>query len=191
MSFSGQFTSPTPMPKRLLKRYMPEHHRIREHKHLQFFGKLLHDPNLWHMNRRSVAGAFSVGLFVAFIPVPFQMVIAAGLAIAARVNLPIAAALTWITNPFTTPPILYFSYKIGTWLLNEPTHNLNFEPTFAWLTTELASIWQPFLLGCLITATVSAAVGYLLMRGLWRLHVVRHWEVRKERQRRQPPPQGE
>jgi uncharacterized protein (DUF2062 family) len=178
------------MPKRLLKRFLPEHHRIKEHKHLQFFGDLLHDPNLWHMNRRSVAGAFSVGLFVAFIPVPFQMVIAAALAIASRVNLPISACLVWITNPITMPPLLYFSYKIGAWLLNEPTKNLNFEPTLAWLTTELASIWQPFLLGCLLVATVSAVAGNLLIRGLWRLQVVRNWEARKRRRRRNETQQG-
>jgi uncharacterized protein (DUF2062 family) len=178
------------MPKRLLKRFMPEHHRIREHKHLQFFGTLLHDPNLWHMNRRSVAGAFSIGLFVAFIPVPFQMVIAAALAIPSRVNLPISVGLVWLTNPITMPPILYFCYKLGAWLLNEPTKKLNFEPTIQWLTTELASIWQPFLLGCLIVATVSAVTGNLLIRGLWRLQVVRNWEARKRQRRRNATPQG-
>lgn len=180
----------TSMPKRLLKRFLPEHQRIKEHRHLQFFGDLLHDPNLWHMNRHSVAGAFSVGLFVAFIPLPFQMVIAAALAIAFRVNLPIAACLVWITNPITMPPILYSCYKMGAWLLNEPTRKINFEPTIGWLTTELASIWQPFLLGCLITATVCAVLGNLLIRGLWRLQVVRNWEARKRRRRIPPPHQG-
>lgn len=190
MSVSGHFTPPTPMPKRLLKRLMPEHRRIKEHRHLQFFGALLHDPNLWHMNRRSVAGAFSVGLFVAFLPVPFQMVIAAALAIPSRVNLPISVGLVWLTNPVTMPPILYFCYKIGAWLLNEPTKTLAFEPTFDWLTTELASIWQPFLLGCLLVATVSAISGNLLIRGLWRLQVVRNWEARKLRRGKETPRQG-
>lgn len=174
-----------PMPKRFLKRFMPEHHRIKEHKHLQFFGTLLHDPNLWHMNRRSVAGAFSAGLFAALLPVPFQMVIAATLAIAFRVNLPIAAALTWLTNPFTTPPIVYIAYKIGVWLLNVPMKTFTFEPTVEWLTTELSSVWQPFLLGSLIIAVGSAILGNLLIRALWRLQVVRNWEARKQRRQEQ------
>ena len=168
------------MPKRILKRFMPDHRVIRDHKHLRFFGKLLHDPNLWHLNKRSVSGAFAVGLFIALIPVPFQMAFAAAVAIPSRVNLPIAASLTWITNPFTTPPILYFSYKVGTWLLNEPIRELNFEVSFEWLTTKLGDVWEPLLLGCLFFATLSAILGSLLIRGLWRLKVVKDWQARKE-----------
>ncbi|HEY4732528.1 MAG TPA: DUF2062 domain-containing protein [Gammaproteobacteria bacterium] len=167
------------MPKRIIKRFMPDHRVIREHKHLRFFGNLLHDPNLWHLNRRSVSGAVAVGLFIAFVPVPFQMVIAAAIAIPSRVNLPIAASLTWITNPFTTPPILYLSYKLGTWLLNEPIRDLNFEVTFEWLATKVGDVWEPFLLGCMVFATLSAILGNLLIRGLWRLKVVKNWQARK------------
>ena len=71
------------MAKHLIKRLIPDHEIVRGHKHLQIFGRLLHDPNLWHLNRRSAAGAFAVGLFMAFAPVPFQMLLAAGAAIAA------------------------------------------------------------------------------------------------------------
>ena len=108
------------MPRKLIKRYLPDHKKIREHKHLRFLGALLHDPNILHLNRRSVSGAFSLGLFVAFIPVPFQMVLSALGAIFFRVNLPIAVGLVWVTNPLTMPPLFYFAYKVGTWILQVP-----------------------------------------------------------------------
>jgi uncharacterized protein (DUF2062 family) len=169
------------MPRKFIKRYLPGHQQICAHKHLRVFGSLLHDPNLWHLNRRSVAGAFAVGLFTAFIPVPGHMAIAGAGAIAARVNLPIAVALVWVTNPVTIPPLFYLAYKLGARLLDMPPHAFHFEMSLAWLTNELAAIWQPFLFGCLVLGTVSAALGYLMVRTVWRISVLRSWRLRKRR----------
>ncbi len=167
------------MPKKLIKRFLPDHSKIRDHKHLRVFGSLIHDPNLWHLNRRSVAGAMSVGLFAAFIPVPFQMVIAAAMAIPARVNLPISVALVWVTNPFTMPPLFYFAYKVGVWVLSIPPKPFYFELSFQWLAGELGTVWRPFLLGCFIMGVVSGGIGNLFIRGLWRLYVIRYLRRRR------------
>ena len=145
------------------------------------FGRLLHDPNLWHLNRRSVSGAFAVGLFWAFIPVPMQMILSAATAIPARVNLPISVALVWITNPLTIPPMFYFSYLVGTWILGISPEQIEFELTVEYLTESMASIWLSLYLGSLVCAVIVATIGYFIMRGLWRLYVVRH--IRKRRKR--------
>lgn len=167
------------MPKKFLKRLMPDHRAIREHKHLRIFGKLLHDPNLFHLNRRSASGAFANGLFWAFVPMPFQMLPAALFAILFRVNLPLSIALVWITNPITMPPIFYFCYKVGSWLLDVPVHTMEAEFSMEWLQAELSLIWQPFLLGCFVMGILSSLLGYFGIRGLWRLHLIRHWQHKK------------
>ncbi len=171
------------MPKKFFKRWMPNHETVRNHKSLQFLGTLLHDPNLFHLNRKSVPGAFSIGLFCAFIPVPFQMAIAAVLAIWSRVNLPISVGLVWLTNPVTMPPVFYFCYKLGTWLLGMPAHAVKFEVSLTWLISEIEAVGAPLLFGSLVTGAVCAVTANLLIRLIWRLAVARTWQARSKRRR--------
>ncbi len=168
------------MPKRLLQRYMPDHATIRNHKHLQIFGTMLHDPNLWHLNRRSASGAFATGLFMAFVPVPFQMVLAAAVAILVRVNLPLSVVLVWLTNPVTIPPMFWGAYRLGSWVMGSPERPFQFELSYDWLATEMGAIWQPFLLGCFICGTLCAFLGYFGIRGLWRIRLIKQHQRRKQ-----------
>ncbi len=169
------------MPRKLIKRWFPNLHRVRTYKSLQLFGSLLHNPNLWHLNRRSVAGAFAVGLFTAFIPMPFQMVLAAAIAVAFRVNLPIAVVLVWVSNPFTMPPLFFTAYKLGQWVLDTTVREFHFEPSLNWLMTDFISVWQPFLLGCLLLGAGSALIGYTGIRLYWRCIVVKKLAIRRRK----------
>jgi len=168
------------MTKKLVKRFMPSHDKVLNNKYMKLFGTLLHDPNLFHINRRSVSGAFAVGLFFAWMPVPFQMVLAAAVAIPTRVNLILSVALVWISNPVTMPPLFYFAYRLGGWVLDRKTTHFDFEPSFAWLANELGLIWQPFLLGCFIMAFTSSIVAYTGIRLFWRWNIVNRWKNRKK-----------
>lgn len=169
------------MAKKLVQRYMPSYDKVLNNKYLQIFGTLLHDPNLFHINRRSVAGAFAVGLFCTWVPIPFQMVLSAAIAIPARVNLIISVGLVWISNPLTMPPLFYFAYRLGAAVLGLESDGFQFELSFTWLANGLLAIWQPFLLGCSIMAISSSIIGYGLIRLLWRWNVVRRWERRRSR----------
>jgi len=160
------------MPRRFFQRFLPSPRTIREHKSLQIFGNWLHDPNLWHLNRRSVAAAFAIGLFFAWMPVPFQMALSAGFAIYFRANLPISVVLVWITNPVTIPPMFYFAYLVGTWIIGEPPTDFSFELTFDWLLNELESSWQPFLVGCFTMASICSLAGYFFINTIWRYSVM-------------------
>lgn len=172
------------MAKKWIQKWMPDRKKLVNHKHLRMFGRLLHDPNLWHLNRYSVSTAFSVGLFWAFVPVPFQMVFAAGFAILVRSNLPISIALVWLTNPLTMPPLFYFAYRIGAWVLGQQLQGFHFELSFAWLGAHLKVIGLPFFLGCFICGTTLAILGNVAIRIFWRITVSRTWKERKIRHKR-------
>lgn len=167
------------MPRKFLKKFFPTPEQIRSHQSLRFLGTLLHDPNLWHLNRRSVAGAFAVGLFVCFIPIPMHMVLAAIAAIIFRVNLPISVSLVWVTNPVTMPVLFYFAYVIGVLVLGMQLEPFAFEFSADWLFLKLGTHWRPFLLGCLIMASISSLLGFLTVRLLWRLHLIKQIKERK------------
>lgn len=168
------------MPKKTIRRFMPDHHTVKNNKHLQIFGDLLHNPNLWHLNRRSVAKAFAVGLFFAFIPVPFQMVLAAGIAIIVHSNLPLSIALVWITNPLTMPAIFYFCYVVGTWMVGDSGGEFHFEASWQWVVDSLSTIGPAFMVGCITLATVFAILGYFSMQALWRYNVAKEWKKRQQ-----------
>lgn len=171
------------MPKNIIKKYLPDPHKIRDHKSIRMFGSLLHEPNLWHLNRRSVASAFAVGLFFMWIPLPFQMPLAAGAAIMIHSNLPISVALVWISNPLTMPPMFYFAYRFGVWLIGAPELDFQFEPTMEWLKTEMLSNWKPFLTGCLTLAVISSVLGFACIRILWRMRIVSYHRKKNIKQK--------
>lgn len=164
-----------------LKRVMPTQAQMHGNRFVGIFGTLLHDPNLWHLNRRSVANATAVGLFVMYLPPLGHTFIAAALAIWLRVNLPIAVALAWISNPLTMPAMYYLAYVLGCWVLGLQPRG--FEAAF-WLDWHhWFEILEPMLIGCLICGSVCSLVGYVTIRILWRWRVARQMERRRARYR--------
>ncbi|VAW64361.1 FIG01199889: hypothetical protein [hydrothermal vent metagenome] len=169
------------MPKKFLRKCLPDPHKITQSKSLRIFGRFLHEPNLWHMNRKSVSMAFMVGFFFMWVPLPSQMILAAGAAILLRCNLPISVALVWITNPFTMPPMFYTAYVLGNWMLGQPPNHIEFEASFKWIEQQMSVIWQPFLLGCFTLGVASSLSGYAGIRIIWRLHILKYIKNKKQR----------
>ncbi|WP_127470543.1 DUF2062 domain-containing protein [Thiomicrorhabdus aquaedulcis] len=167
------------MPRKFIKRYLPTPEKIKSMKGLGFLGTWLHNPALWHLHRHSVAKAFFIGLFWMSIPIPSQMLFAALAAIVFRANLPLSVALVWISNPLTMPPIFYFNYTIGTYLLGQKTdESIDFELSWHWIINVLGDLWQPLYLGSFVVGVVLAFVAYFTINLVWRWHVVKSWQER-------------
>lgn len=172
-------TEPGNRVKRWLRRNLPKPGTILENRNFSVFGTLLHDPNLWHLNRRSAAGAFGVGLFMMYMPPIGQMFMAAAAAIALRVNLPISVALVWITNPVTIPPMYYFAYLVGCAILGAPTAGFSLAFWSDW--HNWIAVLAPLGLGMLICAAACSAAGYFGVQVLWRWNLMREIRHRKAR----------
>lgn len=155
--------------RRLRWRFFRVTFRLRRHPRLQHFGLAMREPGLWRFDRHSVSGAVGLGLFSALLPVPFQMLIGASLAIAVRVNMPLTLAMVWITNPLTMGPIFYATYELGQWLLDAEQAviqpDMGNVSLFAWINM----VWKPLLLGSLVAAIATSLLAYLLVSFGWSL----------------------
>lgn len=160
------------MPKKFFKKISPHPDKVKNHKSLKFISHLLNDPNLWHFNRRSVPKAFGIGTFCAFLPVPFQMPLAAILAISRQANLSLAIILVWITNPLTMGPIFYGAYRLGCYILNTPEFSVNTPWSFETIYLQFMVIWKPLWIGCLIISTIASFISYYSVKIMWYLVVL-------------------
>ena len=181
------------MPRKYFRRYLPDAAAVRAHRWVAMFGTLLHHPNLWHLNRDSVAGAVAIGLFAGLVPGPLQMLTAALLAIPLRRNLPVALIVTLYTNPFTIVPLYVLAYGYGRLFTGGNAGGANirhFEMDWSdWSGSMQAllewtlSLGKPLALGLPLLALTLAALGYLAVQLGWRAYVVLAWRARRRRRR--------
>jgi uncharacterized protein len=157
---------------------------------LKPFAKRIFVPALWRFTRRSVPRGVALGILVGiFLMIPgLQIVGAALLALPFRANIPIAAAMTFLSMPATTPFILLGSVYVGNSLLGMHADMAqltslveNNAPLAEWARWLLSEAAPAMLAGLLIIAVVTAIIGYILSVFLWRWWLVRKWNARKNR----------
>lgn len=158
---------------------MPDREKIENSKVLTPIAHLLGNPRVWHFNRRTVIAGISVGLFFGSLPIIGQMLLAAVVAIALRVNMPIAIFSTWISNPFTMPFFYTANYYFGAWLMGRDTiHFDQLDLTWEGLLNLGGDILVPLFFGSIIVGVILASFSYVILRAVWRLHIV---SIHKER----------
>jgi uncharacterized protein (DUF2062 family) len=180
------------MPRKFFRKYLPSQEWIQQNRHLARFGTFLLHPNLWHVNRRSVAGGVAAGMFAGLVPGsnPVQFAVAAMLAVAFRVNLPVAVAVTLYTNPLTIGPIYLIAYWIGTLFVpgdgapfSHPP-GLDWSNLGAWLRASFEwslSLGKPLAVGLVALAVGLAVAGYVVVQLAWRAQVMIAWRRRQRR----------
>ena len=121
------------------------------------------------VNRRMTSKAVFIGLFIAFIPMPMQMLAVVLLIPVLKFNVPIALSICWLSNPFTMPLIYYIEYLTGSFILNIDVTSINM--TIEWFSQNFEKIFVPLYLGALIYSTAIAFVFYYLINYFWKKSV--------------------
>ena len=121
---------------------------------------------LLSVNRKMIARAVLVGMFIAMIPMPMQMLAVILVAPFFRFNVPLGVSLVWITNPFTMPVIYYVEYLTGNFLLMQEGVS-NIELTMEWFTDNIGDIFIPLYVGTAFYSVLFSVGGYYLVNWLW------------------------
>ena len=158
------------------KNALPSPEYLAAHPWLKPLAHRLIDPALWRVQHEAVARGVAIGIFWAF-AVPFaQLVFAAAHCVWWRGNILVAAGVTLITNPFTVGFWLWLAYQLGSVVLDAPPPApiADSPGIMAWL----ATFGGPAILGMGLFATVGAALGYLVVKLVWRMRI---WFKRRHR----------
>ncbi|QLG88077.1 DUF2062 domain-containing protein [Chitinibacter bivalviorum] len=173
------------MPRKLLRRWLPDQSTLQKNRFLNRFSHWFEHPNLWHLNRRSVAGGVAVGMIGGLIPGPLQVITASVLALIFRVNLPVAIFATFYTNPFTIAPIYWVAFWLGSWVTGQNgSATMAQMPSFmdlalldwvAEMGSWVQSLGMPLLVGLPLLSVLLAIVSYFMVQLCWRIWV--YWAI--------------
>jgi len=65
-------------------------------------------------------------------------------------------------------------------LINVPARTLPDSLTWEWISGELSTMWQPFLLGSVVCGLLLGILAYFTVMLYWRWWVARQWARRKK-----------
>ena len=181
------------MLRKFIRKVLPSHESMLNNRYVARFGPRLQHPNLWHLNRRSVAGGVAAGLFAGLIPGsnPVQFTAGALFAVLFHVNLPLAVLVTLYSNPFTIVPLYYVAFRLGQLVLLQNGDGLppmmtglDDKGLLEWIPAALhwlASVGKPLLIGLPLLAILLAVISYFLIDRAWQLSVRWQWSRRRRR----------
>lgn len=153
-----------------LQKAMPTRESLSQHAWLRPVAHHLLHPQLWRLQRESVARGVAIGTFWAFVIPLGQTFAAAAHCTWWRGNIPAAAIMTMLTNPLTFGFWLWLAYPVGNLFMGGPVPEQAI--TAAGWAQSLQEIGGPVVLGMGIFGVGGAALGYLLVKLSWRLRVV-------------------
>jgi len=143
-----------------------------KHKKLKEFIKKYKIPHEYlSTSRKMVSRGVFIGLFIAFIPMPMQMLAVVALMPFLKFNVPIGIAMCWLSNPFTMPPMYYMEYLTGSFILGTEIQPV--EMSVEWFTENIKNIFIPLYVGTAFYSVFGSIGGYWLVNHFWKKSVKR------------------
>ncbi len=170
-----------------IQRQAPTRESFERSRFLRPFAARVFHPALWRFTRRSVPRGVALGLLVGiFLLIPgVQIAGVALLALPVRANIPIGAAMTFLSMPATTPFILLASVYVGNFMLGFKADMAtlmalidNHAPVADWLTWLASDAAPAMLFGLFVISVICAALGYVLAAWFWRWRISSKWRRR-------------
>jgi len=161
------------------------HPRLRHRPWWQALSRRIGNRALWIPCRDTVATGLTIGLFFSMMLMPFQMIPAAIIAMWLRANVPFALAGCWVSNPLTTPPVLYIQFRLGDWMRD--TLSVPMPGFLSKVQFDVSGVGQlnaaSFILGMFTSGILLASCAYPLVH-LFSAIMPHHLPVRRYRDRR-------
>ncbi|MDK2761652.1 MAG: DUF2062 domain-containing protein [Sphingopyxis sp.] len=181
-----------------IRKNSPTREELLESRFIKPFAHRVAHSHLWRFTRTSVRRGTALGLFVGiFFLIPgVQILGVALLALPFRANIPIGAAMTFLSNPLTTPLILAASVWLGNMLFGLDTHmsdlyilydeGASFVEWWRWLTDNAGPTLLGGVAGLFVISVASAIIGYILASLFWDNWIRLRWrrKIRKARDQR-------
>jgi uncharacterized protein (DUF2062 family) len=183
---TGFWENPWRWTKRYFARSMPSREEMAKSRYLAPIAHRFVSPELWRFTRRSVPRGVALGLFSAFIIPVGQIFLAAFLALPARANMPLAAAVTFVTNPFTIAFWAVMANRVGNFMLQIDAATAGVTAGKSantwWVSVvDVFEVAGVTVVGFLVLAIISSSVGYLVASAIWRVRVARKRAKRLKR----------
>lgn len=178
-----------------IRRNSPTREELLESRFIKPFAHRVAHSHLWRFSRTSVRRGTALGLFVGiFFLIPgVQILGVALLALPFRANIPIGAAMTFLSNPVTTPFILAASIWVGSFLFGLHTNVSNLYILYDegasliewwhWFTANAGTALLGGLAGLFVISAVSAVIGYVLASVIWDNWIRLRWRRKLHRAR--------
>lgn len=170
-------------------RFLKHPRKLRQRPVMRWFARHFLDKHVWKPTQHTLSGGMAVGMFITLQLLPIQTPSAVILAAIFRVNIPIAIAMCWLSNPFTIPFLAWVEYAIGKWFLAFYTA-VPATPFPEHLPDSMVDAWvvlkehaPVMLVGGILLGAVAALFSYLATWGGWevssRMELAKKMRLRK------------